>query len=176
MNVHIKSFFNLHMHKIDATIGFVPKNYSFTELNDGGGGSVNLTVMLLMGELRRDLVVGIATTPGDLNPALRKSHDIACMHAYILAKIRYLFCIPIYIYTAGLDFVIEETLTFSQDVASVAVPITIIDDDLFEPLFESFTVALSTDIPNLMLDNYATVTIEDDDSELQCSLCKAISR
>ena len=80
-----KHFYNLHMHNIDATIGFVPNNYSFTEMNDGGGGSVNLTVMLLMGELRRDLVVGIATiaTPGDLYPALRKSHDIACMHACI---------------------------------------------------------------------------------------------
>ena len=81
MNVHIKSFFNMHVHKyiIDATIGFVPNKYSFTEMNNGGGGSVNLTVMLLMGELRRDLVVGIATTPGDLYPALRKSHDIECM-------------------------------------------------------------------------------------------------
>ena len=54
-------------------------------------------------------------------------------------------------------------------MTSVPVPIAIIDDDLFEPLFESFTVALSTDIPNLMLGNNATVTIEDDDSELQYS-------
>ena len=52
-------------------------------------------------------------------------------------------------------------------MTSVEVSITIIDDDLFEPLFESFTVALSTDIPDLLLDNNATVTIEDDDCELQ---------
>ena len=50
-------------------------------------------------------------------------------------------------------------------MTSVAVPITIIDDDLFEPLFESFTISLSTDISNLMSDNVATVTIEDDDCE-----------
>lgn len=45
------------------------------------------------------------------------------------------------------------------------------NDDLFEASFENFSVTLSTGVTGLQLDSdIATVTIEDDDSELELTI------
>ena len=73
----VAASFNAHTHAV-AIIGFGHNDYSFTE-NEHDGGNVSLTVELLTGELRRDLVIGIITTSGDYYPALRKSLDTSCI-------------------------------------------------------------------------------------------------
>lgn len=69
-----------------------------------------------------------------------------------------------------MDFIIEshnQQLTFSENATMLMIPIEILDDDLFEASFETFTITLSTEVAGLHLSPYAVnVTIEDNDSEL----------
>ena len=66
----------------------------------------------------------------------------------------------------GSDFIIENHLTLGQDVKSVTVPIEILNDELFESLFETFSVTLSSDVNRLQIGNgEVVVTIIDDDCE-----------
>ena len=50
---------------------------------------------------------------------------------------------------------------------SYVLSVEIINDDLFETMFENFSIALSSNISNLQLDpSIATITIQDNDSKL----------
>ena len=58
-------------------------------------------------------------------------------------------------------------MTFSERVSSIDIPISIIDDQEFENITETFTVSLSTEVhvPGLKLRGDTVVTIQDDDSK-----------
>ena len=75
----------------------------------------------------------------------------------------------------GSDFIIENHLTLGQGVRSVTVPIEILNDELFESLFETFSVTLSSDVNRLHIDNHeAFVTIIDDDCECKLTFFQII--
>ena len=68
--------------------------------------------------------------------------------------------------TGGSDYNIEShSVTFSKGNTSVDIPISIIDDQEFENITETFTVSLSTEVPRLQLLGEAVVTITDNDSK-----------
>ena len=66
------------------------------------------------------------------------------------------------------DFNSESHLTLGQGLRSVTVPIEILNDELFESSFETFSVTLSSDVNRLQIhvgNSEAVVTIIDDDCE-----------
>ena len=68
--------------------------------------------------------------------------------------------------TGGSDYNIEiESVTFSEGMTSVDIPINIIDDQEYENITETFTVSLSTEVPRVQLLGDAVVTIQDNDSK-----------
>ena len=75
----------------------------------------------------------------------------------------------IFISPDGSDFIVEshsQQLTLGPGVRSHAVPIEILNDELFESSFENFTLTLSSDVNNLQIENdEAFVTIMDEDCE-----------
>ena len=75
-------------------------------------------------------------------------------------------------HAGGSDFNIAiQSVTFSEEVPSINIPVEIIDDSIFENIFETFTISLSTEVPRVVLmDNKAAVTIRDNDSKN--SVCK----
>ena len=65
------------------------------------------------------------------------------------------------------------TLEFSPSVMSITVPVTIVDDDILENP-ETFSAVLTTGDPSVLLDpDVATVTINDNDSEIYTSYLSA---
>ena len=70
-------------------------------------------------------------------------------------------------HAGGSDFnVVIQSVTFNETVQSIDIPVEIIDDNIFENIFETFTLCLSTDVPRVILMNNKTVvTIRDNDSK-----------
>ena len=61
------------------------------------------------------------------------------------------------------------TLEFSSSVMSITVPVTIMDDDILENP-ETFSAVLTSGDSSVLLDpDVATVTINDNDSEIYTS-------
>ena len=56
-------------------------------------------------------------------------------------------------------------VTFIKGMSSVIIPINILDDDMFENITETFTVALSTEVDRVEFLDNAIITITDNDSE-----------
>ena len=182
----IKSLYLFSYFYLDVVIGFTQTEYFFTE---GVDLEAPLVISVLMGTLRRSVIVNVNTQggsavgedkPNGVDPPTHMpththpythtnthSHTHTLTHTQTHTPLTHTLAhTHTHTHADGSDYTQRVvTLTFDQDTTYIPFPVEILNDTINE-VIESFTASLQSDDDDVILSPFSTIVqIRDDDRE-----------